>query len=319
MNNEWSVFVLESNHRCGAAICSAADRLASHNATRLEKRTVPVGTGPGFVREQANANPASELSWLANKVADYSADPVNAADVAVLARTNRLADEAAAHLSGLGIPVARDQAPPDPPQWKRTKLLLTVLENPFSDAAVYRLLADLDPAKAKAAKLDAAAKCVGLNESLGFPFGHGGGPSAMDVDMLKHGVPPEARERVHEACRELSAKGPWTIGDLVIYLASQERRAGRQPGVFAGTVHGAKGREWDHVFAIGCEEGTWPSSRKDADLEEERRLFYVALTRARRSFTASWCRERPQSRGPNVAPGPMEARERSRFIAEAGL
>ncbi len=49
------------------------------------------------------------------------------------------------------------------------------------------------------------------------------------------------------------------------------------------TIHSAKGKEWEAVFVIGLNEGHFPSSRVDASqIEEERRLFYVAVTRARR-------------------------------------
>jgi DNA helicase-2/ATP-dependent DNA helicase PcrA len=60
--------------------------------------------------------------------------------------------------------------------------------------------------------------------------------------------------------------------------------------VTLATLHSAKGLEWDHVFLIGLEEGSMPHRRVDAprksdaiagDLEEERRLFYVGITRAR--------------------------------------
>ncbi len=49
------------------------------------------------------------------------------------------------------------------------------------------------------------------------------------------------------------------------------------------TIHSAKGKEWDSVFIIGMNQGQFPSGRVDrAFLDEERRLFYVAATRARR-------------------------------------
>lgn len=49
------------------------------------------------------------------------------------------------------------------------------------------------------------------------------------------------------------------------------------------TIHSAKGKEWEAVFVIGLNEGQFPSSRMDiSQVEEERRLFYVAVTRARR-------------------------------------
>jgi DNA helicase-2/ATP-dependent DNA helicase PcrA len=53
------------------------------------------------------------------------------------------------------------------------------------------------------------------------------------------------------------------------------------------TIHRVKGREWDAVWVAGLQEGAFPSSRSDEQpllLEEERRLFYVAITRARRQL-----------------------------------
>lgn len=52
------------------------------------------------------------------------------------------------------------------------------------------------------------------------------------------------------------------------------------------TVHGAKGLEWDVVFVVGMEEGIFPDAA--STIEEERRLFYVALTRARRKLYVTY-------------------------------
>jgi len=60
------------------------------------------------------------------------------------------------------------------------------------------------------------------------------------------------------------------------------------------TMHAAKGREFAVVFVTGVEEGLVPLEREgmDVDPEEERRLLYVALTRARRLAVISWARTR---------------------------
>ncbi len=61
------------------------------------------------------------------------------------------------------------------------------------------------------------------------------------------------------------------------------------------TVHSAKGLEFSHVFVVGMEEDLFPSSMARSEmrgLEEERRLFYVALTRARESCTITYARSR---------------------------
>lgn len=61
-------------------------------------------------------------------------------------------------------------------------------------------------------------------------------------------------------------------------------------GVRILTVHAAKGLEWDHVFIVGCNENVFPSRR--GDMEEERRLFYVAVTRARETLYLSYTQEK---------------------------
>ena len=50
------------------------------------------------------------------------------------------------------------------------------------------------------------------------------------------------------------------------------------------TIHSAKGKEWNTVFLIGLNEGRFPSSPGMKNLDEERRLFYVAVTRARNNL-----------------------------------
>ena len=69
-------------------------------------------------------------------------------------------------------------------------------------------------------------------------------------------------------------------------------------GISLMTVHAAKGLEFDAVFIVGLEQGLFPSLRNDdppaggRDPEEERRLFYVALTRARKNLFLSYAHER---------------------------
>lgn len=74
-----------------------------------------------------------------------------------------------------------------------------------------------------------------------------------------------------------------TAGELLSHLL-QMARTGVGVGVTLATVHAAKGLEWDEVFVTGCVEGQIPSAyaKSGVEIEEERRLLYVATTRARK-------------------------------------
>ena len=61
------------------------------------------------------------------------------------------------------------------------------------------------------------------------------------------------------------------------------------------TIHNAKGLEFDNVFIAGVEQGLFPHSNSlesDEEYEEERRLFYVAITRAKKNLIISYCSNR---------------------------
>ena len=78
------------------------------------------------------------------------------------------------------------------------------------------------------------------------------------------------------------------------------------------TIHTAKGLEFSHVFLVGAEEGLFPSLRSmddNAELEEERRLCYVAITRAKKTLTVTHARQR-------MLYGRTSANRLSRFIRD---
>ena len=76
------------------------------------------------------------------------------------------------------------------------------------------------------------------------------------------------------------------------------------------TIHASKGLEFDYLFVIGFEEGFFPLG--DADIEEERRLAYVALTRAKKELYLSYSKSRYNR-------GNRETLNKSRFLTEMGL
>jgi DNA helicase-2/ATP-dependent DNA helicase PcrA len=78
------------------------------------------------------------------------------------------------------------------------------------------------------------------------------------------------------------------------------------------SVHASKGLEFKHLFVIGLEEGFFPLTGDGCDIEEERRLGYVAITRAKERLTLSHVKSR-------FYKGRRTYLEKSRFLGEAGL
>ena len=77
-------------------------------------------------------------------------------------------------------------------------------------------------------------------------------------------------------------------------LKEQNKKNGEKEGVNLMTMHAAKGLEFDTVFVIEANEGSCPYKKATADeeIEEERRLFYVAMTRAKRKLVISYVKEK---------------------------
>jgi superfamily I DNA/RNA helicase len=122
-----------------------------------------------------------------------------------------------------------------------------------------------------------------------------------------------------EARAPEGAEGGWIgafVQALMLEQGKDEEDAGER--VTLCTLHGSKGLEFDHVFLVGCEEGLLPHSRTldaratDAspqDIEEERRLFYVGVTRAKEALTLTRAATRAMR-------GKAAARTPSRFLLE---
>jgi DNA helicase II / ATP-dependent DNA helicase PcrA len=115
-----------------------------------------------------------------------------------------------------------------------------------------------------------------------------------------------------ELAEELAAVEP--EADLRRFAAELDTRAEAShpptvQGVTLASLHAAKGLEWDAVYLVGLVDGTLPIQHADGDdeaIEEERRLLYVGITRARRLLSLSWALSRQ--------PGGGRRRRRSRFL-----
>lgn len=110
-----------------------------------------------------------------------------------------------------------------------------------------------------------------------------------------------------------AAEGFKTITEFLVHVKNVEeeieKSKGDKNGVILSTIHGVKGMEFKNVFIINCDEETIPhKSSIDENLEEERRLFYVAVTRAIHNLYIF---------SPKTIRGKFY--EASRFIAEGGF
>lgn len=100
------------------------------------------------------------------------------------------------------------------------------------------------------------------------------------------------------------------VREMTLYT-DQDTEEDDTPKVTLMTMHASKGLEYTHIYCVGIEEGLIPNIRStsQAEIEEERRLFYVAITRAKKNCTLCYARER-------MTNGQLNTTSPSRFILD---
>ena len=247
----------------------------------------PNGPAPVFT---AYDDDASEAEGVASRIEGLLAQGVPAREIAVLYRTNSQSEalEEALAVRGIGYLVRGGQRFFDREEVRRAMLLLRGAAVAPSDAA-----------------LGEAVRSV-----------------VMDAGWAEK--PPAERGAVRDRWDSLQAiveladdvdadsGGEATLRDFVEHLVerAQAQHAPAVDGVTLTTMHAAKGLEWDAVFVIGCSEGLLPISLAETAeaVEEEKRLLYVAITRAREHLALSYARAR-RAQG-------KATRKRTRFLAQ---
>ncbi|MCK0438266.1 ATP-dependent DNA helicase UvrD2 [Gordonia alkaliphila] len=253
--------------------------------TRLELIGMrPSGPEPVFA-EYPDEN--SEVVGVVAEIKRLLRAGVDADEIAVLYRINVQSEgyEEALSAAGIAYRVRGDQG---------------FFERPQVRAALRRLgtLAQgAPPPMAPAQAVRAALSPLGYAESE---------PSGVQTK-----VNWQQMTRLVELADEVLAERPdRTFADLVRSLHDRARTGGdEQRGVTLASLHAAKGLEWDAVLITGVHEGSVPlgrASKSPEEVEEERRLLYVGVTRARQHLHVSWSLARNEGRA--------ATRRRSRFL-----
>jgi len=292
-----TIVELTENYRSSPEILALANRLiASTGRTKALTATRPSGPPP---TRSAFADPAAELAGLVTAIRARIREGVGAGEIAVLVRLNAQLPPIEAALTTAAIPyVVRGGR---------------FYERPDVRAAIRAIQRSGTTATGR--DLPAAIQAV-----FASAFGY-------DPDAPRGG--PEERERAADLAvllaiaSDLAAQPAGESGspDAPSLLAELSRRdtaerANVAGGVTLSTIHRAKGLEWDAVFLPGLEEGALPIAQAAGDpaaIDEERRLLYVGITRARRHLAISWAARRSGSTGREGSRRP------SRFLTELGF
>ena len=267
-------FDLQTNYRCPRTVVERAVRLVEGNCERFAKQIVARPAADGQLVLAPHGG--EETDKVRRLLLDW---PDDGSTCAILARTNREL------LPAVAVAVE--------------------LEHPFRAPGV--------PSLVESARIDQLLAAIQ-------PDGPRAAPLLVRVGRLRHqkeqgaardappDVMPDDDETLSQAAL-VAALLAWATGhrDLTSLVAAIDLTRGRlarlrrdDARLTLATVHGTKGLEWDHVAVLGMETGRFPSRRAIEDsaeperaIEEERRLAYVAWTRARRSLTLLYDPEAP--------------------------
>ncbi|MFJ1545373.1 ATP-dependent DNA helicase UvrD2 [Streptomyces sp. NPDC088246] len=276
-------------HLANGLLGQARGRAAEHRLELVSQRE----PGPEPVYTEYADEPA-EAEGTARRIRDLIAAGVPAGEIAVLYRVNSQSEVYEQALADAGVPYQ-----------------LRGAERFFERAEV----------REAGIALRGAARAGGNDSLLDDAEGL---PAEVRAVLSTKGwttEPPAGSGAVRDRWESLAAlvrlaedfeqaKPGATLSDLVAEL--DERAAAQHAptvqGVTLASLHSAKGLEWDAVFLVGLNEGMMPITyaKTDEQIEEERRLLYVGVTRARFHLSLSWSLSR--------SPGGRAGRRPSRFL-----
>jgi len=260
-------------------------------ANRLSGGALVAQLPPGPVPAiDSYSDEVAEAAAVATKIGGLIADGTPASEIAILFRINAQSETFEQALAEAGVPYVLRGGE-------------RFFERPEVREAVF-----LVRGAARAEQPDEGTLADSVRSVLaavGFgPVPPAGAGAARDRWESLAALVRLAEERVLDGDRQSS---------LADFVADLEERASLQhapvvDGVTLASLHAAKGLEWDAVFLVGLVDGTLPIvyAETTAQVDEERRLLYVGITRARRHLALSWAAAR--------SPGGRASRRPSRFL-----
>lgn len=311
--------VLGSNYRCRSEILDAADRLIRHNQDRIPKLLRAERGAGGTVNSQRfddeYADAVAAIESLQPKLAAGRS-------CAILARTNRILDPIESVCRSHGVPYFRasGQSIINRPQGALMCNLLEIVQGTklngldavlghsgMGSAHLAALHRDMGPALAQRQKKDLVA--LGLPEDTATAYRafmkrlsewqalrerqfFGLALEGVREWMLTYAKTDPAIRAI-QATYDVIARLNGSFTERIEFL----KRDNNKPvdgALVLTTMHSSKGLEWDHVWISRAEENVVPDDKSPES--EERRLFYVAMTRARDTLTIATIRKNPVSR-----------------------
>lgn len=324
---EFDVFHLETNYRSYTEIVEASNRLIRHNAQRIDKtmRAARASGGPSRVIVEKGLDSAALSDLLTQHIGE---------SIVVLARVHALLKKLSNELTDRGVPhtyVGRKSALTNSEEFRRYHAFLKLFANPYDNFS-FLLITDLmglDATDYAMVRVKAVTFKYGMSHFQAWKAVHRDAWAEFFRDTDRD--PPAILLRLEEllgdqfplyyeaqrfAMEWFAANPGSTVKDYLDWLATydlQDELSDQQDeGLVLSTIHGAKGLEWPTVIVAGCNEGILPSKQAIAadEIEEERRLMYVAMTRARDHLVIA---VRPEcvETGYRIVESPA-----SRFVAE---
>lgn len=311
--------ILEHNYRSTKNIVEAANSVIEQNKNRKEKRSTTDNAAGDRITIHASVNAEAEAVWIARKIHELMRDGVAPEDISILFRTNfqsRALEEALLHAGVpyklLGTRFFERKEVKDVLAWVKLALdpsreadRMRAAQFPSRGIGKTTLgklvagkrgelrageLAKVEAFEKIISELAAASEKLIPSEFIRLVVEKSGIREALAEGSEEE---RERFENVQElatiATRHDHLPGKEGISAFLAESAlasdQDEMDRGEKKGVTLMTVHAAKGLEFDTVFVSGMEEGLFPHAgmgdSSDRDEEEERRLFYVAMTRAR--------------------------------------